>query len=102
MGFAADMNEAVAADARLFALRELQAQVDGRLNVLSLTRVLDLSGIRRSREWVETQLNKLAELGAVELVKAGELTVASITRLGRDHLDQRTVISGVTPPSEVS
>lgn len=100
MSLARDLAEAIAADARLFLLRELAEQTDGRLNVLSLTRVLDLSGIRRSREWTETQLIKLAELDAVELVRAGELTVASITRAGRDHVAARAVIAGVTRPAE--
>lgn len=100
MGFSDDMAEAIAADARLFVLRELARQTDGRLNSLLLSRVLDASGIRRSREWVETQLNKLAELGAVELDRAGGLTIAAITRAGRDHTAARSLIAGVTPPSE--
>ena len=100
MSFARDMNEAIAADARLFVLRELARQIDGRLNELSIARVLDLSGIKRSREWVSTQLRKLEELGAAELIDADGLLIAAITRTGRDHLDQRSIIAGVTRPAE--
>lgn len=100
MSFAGDLERALAEDARLFVLRELARQADGRLNSLLLSRVLDASGIRRSREWTETQLNKLAELGAVEIDRAGGLTIATITRAGRDHAAARSLIAGVTAPSE--
>lgn len=101
MTLARDINVAIAEDARLFVLRELTQQVDGRLNLLLIERVLDASGIRRSRDWIDTQLNKLAELGAVRLDRAGGLTIAEITRTGRDHVAARGLIAGVTPPSEV-
>lgn len=93
--------EQIAQDARLFLLKELAAQTDGRLNVILLQRLLEARyGINRSREWLETQLGKLSELGAVEIA-AGELLIASITRVGRDHLAQRSFLAGVTRPSEV-
>lgn len=100
MGFSQDMNEAIAADARLFVLRELARQTDGRLNELSIARVLDSSGIKRSRDWIATQLRKLDELGAAELIDASGLLIAAITRAGRDHLDQRSIIAGITRPAE--
>lgn len=95
-----DVLDALAADARLFVLRELARQIDGRLNELSIARVLDLSGIKRSREWTATQLRKLEELDAIALVDASGLLIAEITRTGRDHLDQRSIIAGVTRPAE--
>lgn len=92
--------DAIAGDARLIMLKELVKQVDGRLNQLMLARVLDLYGIRRDRDWVVTQLRKLDALGAVELQAAGELLVAQITREGRDHVEERAVIEGITRPAE--
>jgi len=93
--------DTIAQDARLWILKELAAQTDGHLNVILLQRFLEARyGINRSREWVETQLRKLEELGAVELA-AGELVIAGITRAGRDHLAQRSIIAGVTRPAEV-
>jgi len=91
----------IAEDARLFILRELAAQTDGRLNELLLQRLLEARyGIARSREWVQTQMRKLAELGVVELVEAAFL-VAQIGRAGRDHLASRSIVAGITRPSEI-
>jgi hypothetical protein len=95
-----NLADAIAGDARLIILRELAQQVDGRLNELSIGRALDLYGIRRDRDWIATQLRKLEALGAVELQAAGEVLVARISRAGRDHVEERGVIEGVTRPAE--
>ncbi len=94
--------EAITGDARLTILTELTRQVDGRLSDLLLARVLDLYGIRRDRDWVRTQLRKLEQLGAIELTPIGETLVARIVRVGRDHVEERAVIEGVTRPADVS
>ena len=94
--------DAIAGDARLIVLRELVQQVDGRLSELLLRRVLDVYGIRRDRDWVATQLRKLEALGAIELKVAGETLIARITRAGRDHVEERGVIEGVTRPADFS
>lgn len=94
-------DEDVARDARLFILRELVGQIDGQSNDVHLRRVLDAQGIRRAPEWVVTQLNKLAELGAVKLVMAGTIAIASIQPAGRHHVDERTVIAGISKPSDL-
>lgn len=97
----ADLASAIAADARLYILQELAAQTDGRLNAILLQRLLEQRyGINRSREWVETQLRKLAELDAITLLDVAVL-VAAITRTGRDHLAARSIIAGVTRPADV-
>jgi len=93
-------NDKLAEDGRFFILKELDRQNDGRLNELLLRRVLDMVGIARSREWLGTQLRKLEELGAVEIMQAGDLMVAQITRAGRDHVSARSPIMGVTRPSD--
>lgn len=90
----------VAADARLIILRELAAQTDGRSNDVVLERVLDAFGVRRSRDWLRTQLRRLAELEAVRLQEVGTVLVASIRRAGRDHVERRGVIEGVSRPAE--
>lgn len=101
MSVAQSLADRLAADARLAILRELARTVDGRLNDLILQQVLDIMGIRRDRDWVKTQLSKLEALGAVTLVEAGTLAIATITREGRDHVEQRAVLSGVSKPHEV-
>tara|TARA_R100001129_G_scaffold6440_2_gene5069 strand:- start:955 stop:1272 length:318 start_codon:yes stop_codon:yes gene_type:complete len=94
-------HDSLAEDARLFILKELAAQNDGRLNAILAQRLLrDRYGMRRSREWVETQMRKLAELEAVHLHEIAVLT-AEIVRAGRDHLDKISIIVGVTRPHEV-
>lgn len=85
--------------ARLVILKEMAKWPDGRLNEADLTVVLDAFAYRRSREWVRTQLNKLAELGAVTTVQQGSVLVATITRVGLDHVERRSVIEGVARPS---
>jgi hypothetical protein len=92
--------EKIAEDARLLILKELVRDVGGRLNELLIQSMLDLYGIRRDRDWVATQLRKLELLGAIELQPAGELLVARITREGRDHVEERAVIAGVTRPAD--
>lgn len=93
--------ETIAQDGRLIVLRELNAQVDGQLNEASLRRVLDAYGIKRSRDWLVTQLNHLVQLDAVKLKELGEVVIASITPLGRDHVEERAVLGGVSRPSEL-
>ncbi|PAL20207.1 hypothetical protein [Sphingopyxis sp. GW247-27LB] len=89
----------VALDARLIILRELAQQMNGTLNSVSLRRVLDVYFVRPV-EWIDTQLVKLAQLEAIELTRAGDIAIAKITPAGRDHLDERSIISGITPPAE--
>ncbi|MFK5980864.1 MAG: hypothetical protein QM488_18470 [Rhizobiaceae bacterium] len=93
-----DYSEHLAQDARLIILRELMKQNSGSLNETILTVVLDSFGHRQSREWVQTQLNKMKDLGAVTVLDAGVL-VATITRAGIDHVERRSLISGIAKPS---
>lgn len=94
------MSDRVAEDGRLLILRELAAQTDGRSNDIVLQRVLDAHGFRRSSDWVRTQLRRLAELDAVRLSQAGSIVVAALTKAGRDHVERRSVIEGVSRPSD--
>lgn len=96
-----DLADAIAADARLYILQELEKQVDHRLSDLLLQRVIDLYGIRRDRDWVRTQLRKLESLGAIALQPVGETLIAQLSRDGRDHVQERAVIVGVSRPSEL-
>lgn len=95
-----DLKEIIAQDARLVILQELARQNDARLNEMSLTHVLDAMGIYRSRDWVRSQLRALADLDAVKLVEAGSVMVATLTRTGRDHVERRALLSGVSRPDD--
>lgn len=88
------------ANARLMILKLLAEQADGRLNAIMLRSLLEMNwAVRRSPEWLETQLYRLAELGAAE-VTAGAVPIARILPAGTDHLEERGVIAGVTRPRD--
>jgi hypothetical protein len=86
-------------DVRLIILRELHRQPAGRLNDTILTRVVEDLGHTKSRDWIRTQLRKLEELGAIALISAGTVLIATITRAGVEHVERRSSIEGVARPS---
>lgn len=94
------MADPLAAAARLMILRELAEQTDGRSNDIMLDHVLSAFGVRRSRDWLRTQLRALADLDAIRVETAGDVMVASLRQAGRDHVDRRTLIEGVARPAD--
>lgn len=86
-------------EARLILLRALEEQPDGRLNSELLRLSLESYGITKSRDWVHDELNWLSGMGAVTVIVAGSVRVASLTDKGSDHVLRRTVIEGVKRPS---
>ncbi|SOC83107.1 hypothetical protein SAMN05421890_1552 [Ensifer adhaerens] len=97
-----DFAEKFRQDARLIILKALAEQSNDTLasNVLQDT-VLPIFGIKQDRPWVHLQLDYLANLGAVSLVTAGTVKIATLTKLGARHLDRGTGVAlpGVTRPS---
>lgn len=88
-----------AENGRLVILQTLQKQLDGRLNSLLIARELQLWGHDYSREAVRTQLNRLAELGAVHLTDlSSHVVVAELTEAGDEHLRRQRVIAGIERP----
>lgn len=94
------MDDQIAADARLIILRELARQSDARLNDVVLARVLDAMGVARSRDWLRTQLRRLAELEAIRLDEVATVYVATLRQAGRDHVDRRVLLEGVSRPAD--
>lgn len=89
-------------DARLYMLMELNKEVDGHLNEITLRRRLEgYYGINRTREWIQTQLNTLAGLEAITISGGGEIMIAHLERSGRDHLASRAIVAGVTRPADI-
>lgn len=93
-------DDRIAEDARLIILRELAVQIDGRSNEVILHRVLDAFAIRRSRDWVRTQLRVLEELDAISVVENGTVFIATLRKAGRLHVERYGVIEGVSRPSD--
>lgn len=89
----------ISADARLYILRELAEQVDGRLYDKQLQRVLDVNLIKRSLDWLRTELSAMKELGAIAVLKAGDMWIAELLPAGQDHLDRRIAIEGIARPT---
>jgi DNA-binding GntR family transcriptional regulator len=92
------LDQAIREEARLIMLRALADEPDHRLNSSLLVQVLGNFAITRSRDWVHEELRRLADLGAVTIVEAGSVRVASLTEKGLDHVERRLVIEGVKRP----
>lgn len=94
-----EFDEYLTEDARLTILKALAGETNVTLNESILTKVLETFGHNRSRDWVRTQILKLGELGAVKTMEAGTVVIATLTQAGLDHVERRSVISGVARPS---
>lgn len=93
-------------DARLAILAELAQQRDATLNSRSIALVIEALGMRRTSEWIETQLRRLAESGAITLAETslpglGRVLIATLTRTGRDHVERRALLAGVAAPADL-
>ena len=91
------------ADARLAILAELAAQDDETLNSRNLALMVDQVVPRRPVEWVEAQLVWLEGMGAVSLRRSdlpglGAVAITTLTATGRNHVERRSLLPGVTRP----
>lgn len=94
-----DFSRHMEEDARLIILKELVAQTNYTLSDTILQKVVEAFGHNRSRDWVKTQLRKMADLGAVTLQDVGSCVLATITEAGQDHVLRRGRIEGIARPS---
>jgi repressor of nif and glnA expression len=85
-------------EARLIILKALALQTDERLNSELLRLELETFGISKPRAWVHDELSYLKEMGAVTIVEAGSVRVATLTEKGAQHLRRQLVIEGVKRP----
>lgn len=93
------MDRIIREEGRLIILRALRDEPDQRLNSELLRRSLEQWGISRTRDWVSGEIRHLEQIGAVTVVEAGTVLVASLTRRGEDHVERRLVLDGVKRPS---
>ena len=96
---AKDMDTIIREDARLIILKALADQVGERLHSGYLVEEVLRFAIDRPREWIHGELDWLAEMGAVTLIKPGSVVVATLTEKGARHLRRAIVIEGVKRPS---
>lgn len=86
-------------DARLIILRALHEQTDETLHTNFLDQKLRSFGIRKDRDWINDELRWLSDRGAVTLIEAGSVLVATLTDKGARHVDREIAIEGVARPS---
>jgi hypothetical protein len=90
------MGDIIREHARLHLLNALAEQPDHRLNSQMLRDDIAVRwAINRPRDWVHGELRWLADMGAVSLLPAGELLIATITDGGLDHVEGRRLLEGV-------
>lgn len=91
--------DAVREDARLIILKALEKQVNESLHSGMLQLELEKLRIDRPREWLHGELDWLETMGAVTLIRADSVVVATLTAKGARHLRRGVVIEGIRRPS---
>ena len=94
-----DLAQLIREQARLIVLKALADQVAETLNSDFLVLELQRFGIRKDRDWLHDELRWLADMGAIMVVPAGSLLVATLTAKGARHLSREIAIEGVQRPS---
>lgn len=85
--------------ARLIILRTLAGAPGQSSNSAALQDELETYGIRQTRPWVHTEIDYLANLGAVRASEVATVKIVELTQRGNDHLERRITIEGVRRPS---
>lgn len=94
-----DLAQLIREQSRLIVLKALADQVAETLNSDFLLLELQRFGIRKDRDWLHDELRWLADMGAIMVVPAGSLLVATLTAKGARHLSREIAIEGVQRPS---
>ncbi|OCP17449.1 MULTISPECIES: hypothetical protein [unclassified Ensifer] len=94
-----DYSRIMREEARLIILRALSEQNNESLNSSMLEPVLARFAIIQDRPWIHGELEYLRNMGAVLVTEAGSVKIATLTELGRRHVDRLVAIEGVKRPS---
>ncbi|OJY32031.1 MAG: hypothetical protein BGP11_11110 [Rhodobacterales bacterium 65-51] len=94
-----DMAQLMREQSRLIVLKTLAQQTDETLNSDLILPELTRFGIRRDRAWLHQEMRWLQTMGALTLIEAGSVLVATLTETGRQHLDRVIAIEGIQRPS---
>lgn len=86
-------------DRRLVILRILAELPGYRGNSSVIASLLERFGHAVSRDNVKSELRFLADVGALALVEAGAVLVATLSSRGEDVVKGRIVIDGIAKPS---
>ncbi len=85
--------------ARLIILKALAEQTTESLNSDLIGHQLAVFEIRKDRAWVHDELAWMADMGAVRVIDAGTLKIATLTEKGARHLRREIAIEGIQRPS---
>lgn len=94
-----DMAQLMREQARLIVLKALAQQVDETLNSDLILPELHSFWIRKDRGWLHEEMRWLSDMGALTLIEAGTILVATLTEKGARHLRREIAIEGVQRPS---
>lgn len=102
-----DWEQQCQADARLAILAELARLSDATLNSRNLARMIELIVPRKPHEWIEAQIAWLESVGAVRSMRSdlpgiGPVVIATLTQSGRNHVERRVLIPGISTPSDAA
>lgn len=89
-------------DARLIVLKALATRTDETLHSGYLELELRRFGIREDRDWIHDELRWLDRHGAITVIEAGTVLVATLTEKGARHLAREIAISGIKRPSRLA
>jgi len=88
------------AEVRLVILKALNDEPAKAMSDSLLLVVLKEFAIRRSREYLHTQLKWMeTQAGAIRLTQAGTAIIAHLAERGAEHLNRDGVIIGIKAPS---
>lgn len=99
MSIAIDYENLKREEARLIILKELSIQANESLSSSMMEPALNAFAIYEERPWIHQQLDYMMKMGAVTLVEAGTVRIASLTPAGWKHLRRQEFIDGIKRPS---
>lgn len=101
MSLAIDYAEMQRQDARLVILKELAIQKNFSLSSGMMEPALEQFAIYQDRPWIHLQLDWMANMGAITVVDAGTVKIATLAPGGRRHLKGQVFIDGIKQPTHL-
>jgi hypothetical protein len=86
-------------EARLVLLKELSIQANESLSSSMMEPALRVFAIYQDRVWIHQQLDWMANMGAIAVVDAGTVKIATLLPAGWAHLRRERFIEGIKKPS---
>jgi len=99
MSLGIDYTEMMREEARLVILKELSIQPNESLSSSMMEPALRTFAIYQERPWIHLQLDFMANMGAITVLNAGSVKIASLTDAGWRHLRREQFIEGIKRPS---